>query len=76
MREMMVGWTLAILLAIGSAVAQKQKADVTNLSNRPHAKTGQIVINPQFDEAQPFSEGLAAVRIGDDETGKWGFIAR
>jgi hypothetical protein len=38
------------------------------------SKTGQIVINPQFDAADAFSEGLAAVRIGDDKTGKWGFI--
>jgi type II secretory pathway pseudopilin PulG len=33
-------------------------------------KTGKIVINPQFDEAQGFHEGLAAVRIGK----QWGFI--
>ena len=30
----------------------------------------------QFDEAKRFSEGLAAVRIGDEKTGKWGFIER
>ena len=29
-----------------------------------------MVINPQFDAASPFSEGLAHVRIG----GKWGYI--
>ena len=39
-------------------------------------ETGAFVINPQFDSAGSFSEGLAAVRIGDDETGKYGFIAR
>ena len=33
-------------------------------------KTGQIVINPQFDDAKDFSEGLAAVEIGN----RWGFI--
>jgi hypothetical protein len=33
-------------------------------------KTGQIVINPQFNCALDFHEGLAAVEIGD----KWGFI--
>jgi hypothetical protein len=33
-------------------------------------KTGKIVINPQFNEAQGFHEGLAAVRIGE----QWGFI--
>ena len=39
-------------------------------------KTGSFVINPEFDSAESFSDGLAAVRIGDYETGKWGFIAR
>ncbi|MEP0886235.1 WG repeat-containing protein [Trichocoleus sp. ST-U3] len=33
-------------------------------------KTGQVVIQPQFDEANLFSEGLTAVRIGS----KWGYI--
>jgi hypothetical protein len=27
-----------------------------------------------FDNARSFSEGFAAIRIGDDKTGKWGFI--
>jgi hypothetical protein len=35
-------------------------------------KTGNLVIQPQFDEASEFSEGLARVRIGD----KWGFVSR
>lgn len=39
-------------------------------------KTGKIIINPQFDMAMSFSEGLAIVRIGDkygyiDKTGKY-----
>ncbi|MDW8114786.1 MAG: WG repeat-containing protein, partial [candidate division WOR-3 bacterium] len=33
-------------------------------------KKGEIVIEPQFDEALNFSEGLARVKIG----GKWGYI--
>ncbi|HDS29982.1 MAG TPA: WG repeat-containing protein, partial [Firmicutes bacterium] len=33
-------------------------------------KTGQYVINPQFDFAFDFSEGLAPVKIAE----KWGFI--
>ena len=39
-------------------------------------KTGKMVIPPQFSPAKDFSEGLAAVRIGDATTGKWGFIYR
>ena len=30
-----------------------------------------MVINPQFDEARSFSDGLAAIKIA----GKWGFIS-
>lgn len=38
-------------------------------------RTGTFAINPQFDRApRVFSEGLAAVRIGDDNTGKYGYI--
>ncbi len=33
-------------------------------------KKGEIVIEPQFDYADDFSEGLAAIKIG----GKWGYI--
>jgi hypothetical protein len=33
-------------------------------------KTGQVIIAPQFDYELPFSEGLAAVKLGE----KWGFI--
>ena len=32
--------------------------------------TGEVVLPPQFDQARDFSEGLAAVRIGD----RWGYI--
>ena len=39
-------------------------------------KTGKIAINPQFDDAWDFSEGLAPVKTGDkygyiDKTGKY-----
>jgi len=33
-------------------------------------QTGKLVISPQFNQAYPFSQGLAAVKIGD----KWGYI--
>jgi hypothetical protein len=35
-------------------------------------RTGGYVIRPRFDLAQGFSEGLAAVRVGD----KWGYVDR
>lgn len=36
--------------------------------------TGYFVINPQFDKACGFSEGLAAVLLLGKEGGKWGYI--
>ncbi|HUS44756.1 MAG TPA: WG repeat-containing protein [Phycisphaerae bacterium] len=33
-----------------------------------------MIIAPQFDDAQPFSEGLAAVRVGDADSGRWGYV--
>ena len=35
---------------------------------------GKVVIELQYDGAQSFSEGLAAVRVGDWSDGKWGYI--
>lgn len=37
-------------------------------------KKGNVSIKAKWNEASIFSEGLAAVRVGDDETGKWGII--
>ncbi|MBP5515769.1 MAG: TonB family protein [Bacteroidales bacterium] len=33
-------------------------------------KTGKMIIEPQFDDAMDFNDGMAAVQIGD----KWGYI--
>src|SRR5215831_17414980 len=42
---------------------------------RTTEQTGRVVIDPQFDGAEAFSEGLAAVRVGGNPiTGAWGFI--
>lgn len=35
-------------------------------------RTGNLAIQPRFESAEPFSEGLAAVELG----GKWGYIDR
>jgi hypothetical protein len=37
---------------------------------------GKWVIEPQFDDARPFSDGLAAAQVGVAIDGKWGFIDR
>lgn len=37
-------------------------------------KSGKFVIQAQFGDADKFSEGLAAVLVGDMRTGKWGYI--
>ena len=42
-------------------------------------KTGKLVIARQYDVAETFYEGLAAVMVGeisvyDDSSGKWGYI--
>jgi hypothetical protein len=37
---------------------------------------GGWVIPPQFRDARPFWDGLAAVNVGDPEREKWGFIDR
>ena len=33
-----------------------------------------MVIEPQFDIADPFSDGLAAVGFGEDDAVKWGYM--
>ena len=39
-------------------------------------KTGKIAIEPQFYEAQDFSEGLAAVRLDQTRDARFGYIDR
>ena len=38
--------------------------------------TGKEAIPAQFDDAQRFSQGLAAIRVGDYRTGSWGYIEK
>ena len=72
---------LAVLLTFGCQKKddsiQSSQTEKPSASQTPPAvteQTGKFVINPQFNFANDFSEGLAAVRIGDDKTGKWGYI--
>ena len=37
-------------------------------------KTGHFVIEPQFNNALPFSEDMAAVMIGNVQFERWGYI--
>jgi hypothetical protein len=37
---------------------------------------GKFAVDPQFEQTLAFSEGLAAIRTGDDKTGKYGYIGR
>ena len=37
---------------------------------------GQLIVNPQFDDARPFSEGMAAVLIRNHQADRWGYISR
>ena len=64
----------AILMMNGCSNSQNQKDDLHKIMQ--NGKWGfadqkdRIVIEPTFEEVAFFSEGLAAVRVGD----KWGFI--
>jgi len=55
-----------------------REAPVLVVKNRKYGYAaesgGAIAIEPQFDDALAFSEGLAAVRVGDADTGRWGYI--
>jgi hypothetical protein len=68
---------LAIVLTLSATVAVVgcgRGSPAGGSTGSSPSRTGAIVINPQFDEASTFAEGLGAVRIGDYKTGKWGYI--
>lgn len=62
MRKRILSLALALVMCLGL------------LSTVALAAGSTETIPCQFDYVRPFSEGLAAVRMGDYETGKWGFI--
>jgi hypothetical protein len=75
LRRGVVGVVTVLLVGATGCSSPPQTETPAEVASTPTSlKTGTFVINPQFDDALPFSEGLAAVRIGDFETGKWGFI--
>ena len=63
-----------LLLLVVSAQRCHAGQDQPGGKGAAHSETGSIVIQPQFESACPFSEGLAAVQIGKKEDGKWGYI--
>ena len=65
------GGMLAVLVLAATGCSSPSKT-ATPAAAPTTSKTGVIVINPQFDDAYPFSDGLAAVRIGD----KYGIVDR
>jgi len=56
--------------AHGFSEGLAQFTDVQNYTNGYVDKTGKVVIEPHFDSARPFHNGLAAVLVDD----KWGFV--
>jgi hypothetical protein len=75
LRRCVVGVVAVLLVgAAGCSSPSQTETDAVVASTPTSLKTGTFVINPQFDGAFSFSEGLAVVRIGDDATGKYGFI--
>ena len=73
------GVALIALLALDFVAACQERQHAGTPPEAPQtyrtiAGARLFVISPQFDSAEEFKEGLAAVRVGDDKTGKWGFI--
>src|SRR6266850_1263365 len=65
---------LFLVLAAACGEATRDDAGLFRVQQGGHwgyiDKKGQVVINPQFDAAFPFSDGQAGVVLG----GKWGLI--
>ena len=75
LRRCVVGVVAVLLMGAAGCSSPSQTETPAVVASTPTSlKTGTVVINPQFDEAGSFSEGLAVVRIGDYEMGKYGFI--
>ena len=70
LRRGAVGVVAVLLVGTGCSSPSQTETPAVVASTPPSPKTGTFVINPQFDEARPFSDGLAIVSIGDN----WGFI--
>jgi hypothetical protein len=73
-RHCQIVWVSLLLVFIVTAQLCHAGQDQTGGKGAVDSETGSIVIDPQFESAGPFSEGLAAVQTGKKEDGKWGYI--
>ena len=74
MRALIVLLVLSVLFGCQKSSDQTSSQIAGSPVTKVTEQTGRVVINPQFDAALHFADGLAAVRIGDENTGKWGYI--
>ncbi len=75
LRRCLVGVVAVLVVGAAGCSSPSQTETPAVVASTPTSlKTGSCVINPQFDGASSFSEGFARVRIGDNTTGKHGFI--
>jgi len=73
-KNIVIIFILSVLICGCEKFSDLRLKNLFNKNNELTEQTGKYAINPQYSSADNFSEGLAAVRIGDDKTGKWGFI--
>ena len=74
MKALVVLLLLSVLFGCQKSSDQASSPIAASAVTKVTEQTGRVVINPQFDAALRFADGLAAVRIGDENTGKWGYI--
>ncbi len=68
-----------LLAAVFAAACGSSQGGKAGPAGRPgtaatEAPPAKLAIAAQFARASSFSEGLAAVQVGEQGTGKWGFI--
>ena len=74
MKALSVLLLLSVLFGCQKSPDQASSPIAASAVTKVTEQTGRVVINPQFDAALRFADDLAAVRIGDESTGKWGYI--
>ena len=74
MKALIVLLLLSVLFGCQKSSDQASLPIAASAVTKVTEQTGRVVIDPQFDAALRFADGLAAVRIGDENTGKWGYI--